>query len=48
MEGDRQDFISGNKRYIGSRSNGVGAEWGSVWFVILNEKHRWTEKGEEE
>jgi len=44
MEGDRQELVSGSKRYIDNRSNGVEAEWGGV---ILNERHRWTEKDEE-
>lgn len=31
--GDLQDFISGGKRYIDNRSNGMGAEWGGMWFM---------------
>ena len=31
--GDRQDFISGDRRYMDSRSNEIGAEWDGMWFI---------------
>jgi len=28
-----ETLYQGDKRYIDSRSNGVGAEWGGMWFM---------------